>query len=53
MSTTLLRPQLRRPILLAITGVALAAISAGAAFIVLRESGPSAHFIEYPMREGS
>jgi virginiamycin B lyase len=53
MSITLQRPRLRRPLLLAATGAGLVAIAAAATFFVLRESVPSAHFVEYPVREGS
>ena len=53
MSITLQRPRLRRPLLLAAVGAGLAAIAAGAAFFALRASGPSAHFVEYPVHEAS
>jgi virginiamycin B lyase len=52
-STTLQRPRLRRPLRLAAVGAGLAAIAAGAAFFALRASGPSAHFVEYPVHEAS
>jgi virginiamycin B lyase len=52
-SIALQRPQLRRPLLLAAAGAGLAAIAAGAGFFALRASGPSAHFVEYPVHEGS
>ena len=53
MSTTLQRSRLRRPWLLAAVGAGLAAIAAGAAVFALRASGPSAHFVEYPVHEAS
>ncbi len=53
MSITLLRPRLRRPVLLVSAAVALVAVIAGAAILALRDSGPAAHFVEYPVREAS
>jgi virginiamycin B lyase len=53
MSTTMLRPRFRRPQLLAVAAGAIAAVAAGAVFLVLRLSAPSAHFVEYPVRDAA
>jgi virginiamycin B lyase len=53
MSATLQRPRLRRPVLWAIGGVALVAVAAVAIVVAWLRSDPSAHFVEYPVREGS
>ena len=53
MSTTLSRPRLRQPVLLGLAATALAAIAAGGFFYIRRDSGPSAHFIEYPVHQAS
>jgi virginiamycin B lyase len=50
MSTTLRRARLRRPFLVAVAGATLAVIAGAAAFIALRPSGPTGHFVEYPVQ---
>jgi virginiamycin B lyase len=45
------RRWLYRPLLLALAGMAL--LAAGATYFVLHSSGPSAHFVEYPVRKAS
>jgi virginiamycin B lyase len=52
-SLTLQRPRLDRPKLLAIACAVLAAIAAGIGWLALHVSDPSAHFVEYPVREAS
>jgi virginiamycin B lyase len=51
-SITLQRPRLGRPLLLVAAGATLAAIVAVAAFLVLLPSGPTGHFVEYPVQGG-
>ena len=53
MTVTLQRIRVRRMLPLTIIGTALAILAAGAAFLALRPSGPSAHFVEYPIRKAS
>lgn len=51
MSATLTRSRIRWP--LAIAAAAVAVLAAGAAFLTLRPSSPSAHFVDYPVRKAS
>lgn len=53
MSTTAQRPRLRRSPWLAVAGLGLVAIAAGVIFLVMRANRPSAHFVEYPVRQAS
>jgi virginiamycin B lyase len=53
MSLTMQRTRLQRPLTWAVAGAALLIAAAVAGFLILWPSGPSAHFVEYPVREAS